>query len=288
MHNVAIIFYIFDFIKVFRQTDVGNNGKKNQNTHNMRQISILIFGIMIYTNIMANDCEIITFNSNYSSNYNSTDVFFIKGVKLKTVYHGIQIKILEDLKKNLNEDTITVWCSDGNSFRVENSAWYYDNDTLYMLIKKTDLEGNDPGDLNEIPDDLEKPNDYMPIHCAYSILKYSNGFITGKITSIQQDTTISVSDFFNQLSTGFNLPNSERNIKIFPNPVSLELFITMNNNVGLPLTTEIYNNQGQLIQSSRNEAIEYVVNTSNLSKGTYIVKIIDNNNKCLFNKFIKL
>ena len=157
-----------------------------------------------------------------------------------------------------------------------------------MLIKKTDLEGNDPGDLNEIPDDLEKPDDYMSIHCAYSILIYSNGFITGKIASIQQDTTISVSDFLNQLSTGFNIPNSERNIKIFPNPVSSELFITMNNNVGLPLTTEIYNNQGQLIQSSRNEAIEYVVNTSNLSKGTYIVKIIDNNNKCLFNKFIKL
>lgn len=263
------------------------NGDKNHNKLYMKQICILIIGILIYTNIRANDCEIITFNSNYSSSYNNTDVYFIKGVKLKTVYHGIQIKILEDFKRNLYENTIFVWCSDGNSFRVENSAWYNDNDTLYMLIKKTDLEGNDPGDLNEIPDDLEKPNDYMPIHCAYSILKYSNGFITGKITSIQQDTTISVSDFFNQLSTGFILPNSERNIKIFPNPVSSELYITMNNNIDLPLTIEIYNN-GQLIQSSRNGAIEYVVNTSTLSKGTYFVKIIDNNNKCLISKFIKL
>jgi hypothetical protein len=261
---------------------------KNQNTHNMKQISILIFGIMICTNIMANDCELITFNSNYSSNYNSTDVFFIKGVNLKTIYHGIQIKILEDFKQNLQEDTIMVWCSDGNSFRVESSASYNVNDTLYLLIKKTDLEGNDPGDLNEIPDDLEKPDDYMPIHCAYTILKYSKGLITGKISSIQQDTTISVLEFFNQLSTGFNLPNSERNIKIFPNPVSSELFITINNNVGLPLTTEIYNNNGQLIQSSRNGAIEYVVNTCSLSKGTYFIKIIDNSNKCLISKFIKL
>ncbi|MFQ3578690.1 MAG: T9SS type A sorting domain-containing protein [Bacteroidales bacterium] len=254
----------------------------------MRQISILIFGIMIYTNIMANDCEIITFNSNYSSNYNNTDVFFIKGVKLKTIYHGIQLKILEDFKQNLQEDTIMVWCSDGNSFRVENSACYNDNDTLYMLITKTDLEGNDPGDLNEIPDDLEKLDDYMPIHCAYSILKYSNGFITGKITSIQQDITISVLDFFNQLSTGFNLPNSKWNIKLFPNPVSSELYITMNDNIGLPVKTEIYNNNGQLIQSSINGAIEYVVNTSTLNKGTYFVKIIDNSNKCLISKFIKL
>jgi hypothetical protein len=254
----------------------------------MRQISILIFGIMICTNIMANDCFIDTFNSNYSSNYDSTDVFFIKGVKLKTVYHGMQIKVLEDIKQNLHEDTIMVWCSDGASFRVEYSASYNDTDTLYMLITKTDLEGNDQGDLNEIPDDLEKPEDYMPIHCAFSILKYSNGFITGRITSIQQDTIISESDFLNQLPTGFNLPNSERIIKLFPNPVSSELYITINSKVGIPLTTEIYNSTGQLVQSSKNRAGEYIVNTCSLSKGIYFIKIIDNSNKCLISKFIKL
>ena len=238
---------------------------------------------------MASDCEmIITFNSNYSSNYNSADVFFIKGVKLKTVYHGIQIKILEDIKQNLQGDTIMVWCSDGNSSRIEKSTLYNDNDTLYMLIKKTDLEGNGPGDLNEIPDDLEKPEDYMPINCACSILKYSNGFITGRITSIQQDTIISLSDFLNQLPTGFNLPNSEHIIKLFPNPVSSELYITINSIVGLPLTTEIYNSNGQLVQSSNNGADEYIVNTCSLSKGIYFIRIIDNSNKCLISKFIKL
>ncbi len=30
VHNVAIIFYIFDFIKVFRQTDVGGKLRKLQ------------------------------------------------------------------------------------------------------------------------------------------------------------------------------------------------------------------------------------------------------------------
>ncbi|MFV0392351.1 MAG: hypothetical protein ACK5KP_10800, partial [Paludibacteraceae bacterium] len=135
----------------------------------------------------------------YSNNYTHTDVFFVKGVKLKTVYHGMQLKVIEDIKQNIQEDKIMVWCSDGNSFRSENAAWYNNNDTLYLLITKTDLEGNDPGDSNNIPNNLEKSGDYMPVHCAYSILKYSNGFLTGKITSIQQDTTISVLDFFNQL-----------------------------------------------------------------------------------------
>ncbi|MFV0391151.1 MAG: hypothetical protein ACK5KP_04590, partial [Paludibacteraceae bacterium] len=93
--------------------------------------------------IMGNDCEIITFNSNYSNNYTHTDVFFVKGVKLKTVYHGMQLKVIEDIKQNLQEDKIMVWCSDGNSFRSENAAWYNNNDTLYLLITKTDLEGND-------------------------------------------------------------------------------------------------------------------------------------------------
>jgi len=262
--------------------------ERNQNKQIMRQICILIFGIMLYTNIMANDCFIDTFNSNYSSNYDSIDVFFIKGVKLKTVYHGIQIRILEDLKQNLHEDTIMVWCSDGNSFRVEYSASYNDKDTLYMLITKTDLEGNHPGDLNEIPDDLENPADYMPIHCAFSIIKFSKGSVTGRITSIQQDTTMFQSDFFNQLPVGFNLTNMDRTIKLFPIPVSSELCITVNNKVGLPLTTEIYNSKGQLVQSSKNRANEYIVNTCTLCKGTYFIKIIDNNKICLISKFIKL
>jgi hypothetical protein len=275
-------FYLFLFVlPVFSQDIISDNKQWN--------IAVGVYNgvdITLTTSAFRFNGDSLLDNIRYAKH--STNVFFIKGVKLKTIYHGIQLKILEDFKQNLQKDTIMVWCSDGNSFRVENSAWYNDNDTLYMLITKTDLEGNDPGDLNEIPDDLEKPNDYMPIHCAYSILKYSNGFITGKISSIQQDTIISVLDFFNQLSTGFNLPNSEWNIKLFPNPVCSELYISMNNNVGLPVTTKIYNNNGQLIQSSRAGTIEYVVNTSYLTKGEYFIKIIDKSNKCLISKFVKL
>jgi hypothetical protein len=254
----------------------------------MKHIIILIVGLLIYTNITANDCFIITFNTNYSSNYNSTNVFFIKGIKLKTVHHGIQIEVLEDLKQNLQEDTIMVWCSDGNSFRIANSEWYNNNDTLYMLITKTDLEGNDPGDLNDIPDDLEKPEDFMPIHCAYSILNNSNGYIIGRITSVERDTSILVTDFLNQLSTGFNLPDYERNIFINPNPVNTDLHITINKHIGLPVIIEIYDNTGQLLQAKKNGTKECVLNISSLKKGTYFLKIRDIDNNYLISKFMKL
>lgn len=165
----------------------------------MKRTVLLFFGILFCTNLLA-DCFISTFSSNFASNYNSIDVCFVKGVKLKTIYHGIQLKVLEDFKQNLQKDTIMVWCSDGNSFRFEYASDFNDNDTLCMLITKTDLEWIDHRD--EIPDDIETPDDYMPIHCSISIVKYSNGFITGRITSLSQDTTIPVSSLFNVTLAG--------------------------------------------------------------------------------------
>lgn len=247
---------------------------------------LLILGILFYTNIQA-DCFISTFSSNYSNNYDNSDVYFVKGVKLKTIYHGIQLKVLEDIKHEILEDTIMVWCSDGNSFRVEYASDFNDNDTLYMLITKTDLEGNAHRDLNEIPNDTESPSDYMPIHCSFSILKYSNGFLTGRITSLSQDTTVSVSYIFNELTTGINPSDSKMDIYLYPNPASSKLYITMNGVVSLPATIEIYDDNGRLIQNSMSDATEYALNISALCKGTYFIKIIDNCNKCLINKFIK-
>lgn len=252
----------------------------------MKRVAIIILGILFYTNIQA-DCVISTFSSNYLNNYNNADVYFVKGVKLKTIYHGIQLKVLEDFKQNLQKDTIMVWCSDGNSFRVDYASEFNDNDTLFMLITKTDLEGNDPGDLNEIPDNLETPEDYMPIHCSFSILKYSKSFLTGRITSLSQDTTVSVSFIFNELTTGINQSDSKIDINLYPNPGSSKLYITMNGDICLPATIVIYDDNGRLIQNSMSYAIEYSLNISALCKGTYFIKIIDNCNKCLINKFIK-
>ena len=256
--------------------------------HPLKRIFTTIFCVMSYTGIMAGDCELIPFNSNYSNNYNSPDVFFIKGIKLKTVYHGIQIRILEDLKQNLQKDTIMVWCSDGNSFRIANSEWYNDNDTLLMLITKTDLEGNDPGDLNEIPDDLEKPDDYMPIFCAYSILNYSNGLITGKITSVQQDTSMFVSDFVKEFPTVIKSLNYNTKVKIYPNPANSELHFDISGHFSFPVITEIYSSSGQLVQVAKRNTAKYIVNLGSLTNGLFIVKIKDVRDNCLIEKFIKL
>lgn len=254
----------------------------------IKQIFTVLFCVSIYTGIMANDCELIPFNSNYSNNYNSQDVFFIKGIKLKTVYHGIKIRILEDLKQNLQKDTIMVWCSDGNSFRIANSEWYNDNDTLLMLIIKTDLEGNDPGDLNDIPDDLEKSDDYMPIHCAYSFLNNSNGLVSGKITSVQQDTTMLVSDFVKQFSTVIKSPNYNSKVKIYPNPANSELHFDISGHFTFPVVAEIYNSSGQLVQVAKSNAAKYIINLCPLTNGLFIVKVKDDNNNWLIDKFIKL
>ena len=255
--------------------------------HPFKRILTALFCVTIYTVTLAIDCELIPFNSNYSNNYNSPDVFFIKGIKLKTVYHGIQIRILEDLKQNLQKDTIMVWCSDGISFRIANSEWYNDNDTLLMLITKTDLEGNDPGDLNDIPDDLEKPDDFMPIFCAYSILNYSNGLITGKITSVQQDTSMFVSDFVKQFPTVIKSLNYNPEITIYPNPANSELHFDISGHFSFPVRSEIYNSSGQIVLVTKRNTANYKLNLCSLTNGLFIIKIKDENNNCLTGKFIK-
>lgn len=81
--------------------------------------------------------------------------------------------------------------------------------------------------------------------------------------------------------------SSESAISLYPNPVKDKLNISITN-VDLSGTTiSIYNVSGQVVYSSKvisNDILE--INTTNLSNGVYVVKMINNNNQYI-SKFIK-
>lgn len=51
---------------------------------------------------------------------------------------------------------------------------------------------------------------------------------------------------------------------------------------------EIYNSSGQLVQVAKSNAAKYIINLCPLTNGLFIVKVKDDNNNWLIDKFIKL
>ena len=123
-----------------------------------------------------------SFTENYSNNFQKNEIFFIKGVALEIYEYGRTIKVIEDLKGNLDDkSSIFVWGggapSEESGFicianaRSESMLWYNENDTLIMLVGKPYVH----------EECIETSGDYATFECGYSILKLSNGLVTGRI-----------------------------------------------------------------------------------------------------------
>jgi hypothetical protein len=124
------------------------------------------------------DCWERSFKENYLNNFQKNEVFFIKGIALDVFEYGRTIKVVEDLKGNFTgESSIFIWGagnpSGGGCMTVERCdviTQYQKNDTLIILVSPVTTENC-----------FETFGDYTTITCAYSILRLSNGFVSGYI-----------------------------------------------------------------------------------------------------------
>ena len=130
------------------------------------------------------NCYVASFMEGISRYSKCSDLYIIKGIALNVYEYGLNIRLVEDIKGNFpkNIDTFIVW-GDGNSIfcpnRMDNLIMYDNHDVLIMLLTKaSDLSAD------MIPQGhiwFEKPEDYATITCAYSVVKLSNGYVTGYI-----------------------------------------------------------------------------------------------------------
>jgi hypothetical protein len=148
------------------------------------------------TNVIGGDCNSQPFSVTYASYKNDPDNYFIKGEVVDVVQHGNEIKIIQDFKNNFEGNTIiTVWGSGKICNRIDPLYDNHRTDTLLLFIKKTDLAEN----LFCLQcEDYEQPDDYMTMDCYYSVLKLSNGTVSGKITDAYRDTIMLWADFVTQ------------------------------------------------------------------------------------------
>ena len=173
----------------------------------------LILGFLFCANIstLYADCfHISSFTENYIKNFNNNKVFFIRGVALDVVEYGRTIKVIEDLKGNFDgESTIFVWGSgDPPKGCITINGWdditkYKENDTLVMFIgDAVDYYGSC----------LEKPGDYKTLSCSSSVLKESNGILTGYIHSgpSWEETSMTWEELQDLLTTSNQYVNQKR------------------------------------------------------------------------------
>jgi len=143
---------------------------------------IMLISILSMLSTHSNACceKVILFKENYLDNFQKDEVFFIKGVALDVFEYGRTIKVIEDLKGNLvDESYIFVWGagrpSDGRPYlptlRMEDMLSYNENDTLIMLLTKPYVR----------EEGIETSDDYATFPCSFSVLKLSNGLVTGYI-----------------------------------------------------------------------------------------------------------
>ena len=231
-----------------------------------------------------------TFEMTYVNHYDKDDIFFIKGVRLEANYQKMQIKVLEDLKGNMPEkDTIMIWgdappCI--SACRVD--GFWECNDTLCLIIRKTSLlEREFCPDEWEWGDYFEKWDDYYEVlQSTYSIVCFSEGYITGYIYSVYEKTTVLFADFLDGIS-GMADVSVNQNVYVYPNPACSQLFINSQNGY-YPVKAQIYNSAGipvTDVTSPTKPIIE--LDVSNLTSGFYILYLTDVNGKRLTLNFMK-
>jgi hypothetical protein len=146
--------------------------------------------------VIGSDCSPQPFSETYAKYKNASDTYFIKGEVVDVVQHGNKIKIIQDFKNNFEDNTIiTVWGSGKICNRMDPLYDNHRTDTLLLLIRKTDLSESL---LCPQCEHYEQPDDYMTMGCYYSVLKLSNGTVSGKITDAYRDDIMLWADFVTQ------------------------------------------------------------------------------------------
>jgi len=226
--------------------------------------------------VLCADCIPFTFKQTFLKKFQDNDIFFIKGVASDVYKHGREIKVIEDLKGNFNGKTsIFVWGMSSTSFcdnkgrqdmRVDDIVQYHENDTLIMFIEKT---------RKSFDNDNEKPSDYATISCHPSILKLSNGYVTGGIYSGIE--TMSWEDLQILLTTSIQTTRIKNNIVYQYNGT---IFFENSENKAIKLS--FYDLSGKLVH----EAITTSNSYRPVLTGNVFVCKININNKLQTIKYI--
>lgn len=151
--------------------------------------------------------------------------------------HLMKFQIIENINKEILEDTVIVYGQDGLTCG-ESLDQFNENDTLILAVNNWEFNGTTYW--------------YLEGFCGLHFLKYEDGLVKGQITDNMTEQPIQ--DFKDNLFTCLDMevPTDDiqklaNDISIYPNPIMDNFQITASNN--LIQSYEIFSTSGQRIVS---------------------------------------
>jgi len=142
---------------------------------------------------IAIDCQPISFTENYSNLIKNPSVFFIKAVTSDVEeqnYTYLRYEVIKDLKGNFTHKSHFFYSGSAAPSEIKHSTSeksnIHESDTFVMLLLKAcEISGRDMDDI------------YTPTGCATTMLKFSNGYVSGHVSHIEKDNkqTMSWNEF---------------------------------------------------------------------------------------------
>jgi len=128
------------------------------------------------------DCPIASFQEGVSRFPKCCNTYIIKGIVEGKIEYGLNIKFVEDLKGNFpkNVSTFNAWGDNGGSFRYGILSIYDISDVLIMHLIPVDENKVYHSGASDVPC-FEKPGDFCTFPCTVSVLKFSDGYVSGHI-----------------------------------------------------------------------------------------------------------
>jgi Secretion system C-terminal sorting domain len=191
-------------------------------------------------------------------------------------YYLMKVQLLENINKEITEDTIIIYGQDGLSCG-ESTDQFNINDTLILAVVEWEIDGAIYW--------------YLEGFCGLHFLRYENEMVMGQITDTL--TIQPIQDFRDNLFDCLAMPlpikeieGSKSELSIFPNPVLEKLQISTIEN--LISGYDLYDSNGQLIISEvLNQSVEkHDINADDLRTGIYYIRI-KTSKGVLARKFIK-
>ncbi len=228
-----------------------------------------------------NFCDVIT-GENFSGS-GFSDKYIIKGLKIRTVEHGMEIQILESYSKQFEQEKIMVWGDLGWLCR-EYVSGFKDGEVYYFnLIKIGENSFHQ----------LEQSEDYELSFCGQHFLVIQNNKVLGNINDSELIQACDVDKFDSFLrGEGIDcddiiLENPSLEILLGPNPFSNIFRIQANQKISEVL---IYDVSGQLVIQQTNDSSRFTLDHTNreLASGVYILRINGIEDEHQFVRIVKL